>query len=566
MIVPFRSHIRQAWWAVAEDGFKERSAVMLGVDYAGSAMSLGRGVLGMAAEMSPEMEGEAICIEDGGVERKSLGNGRFVGRMVDWEMVKMALEGRINGHGRECLVEKEEQIKYARMIDVEERKVVPCAVGCEYFALSYVWGGVMPEEGALRKGTLPRTIEDAIETTRKMGRRYLWVDALCIDQRPNPTPEQRAEKERQLRIMDMIYSSATLTLVAVAGKDSKAGLPGVNSARPRTIQVRETIGGRTFFTVPPTSTQERNSSLWSTRAWTLQEELLSRRYLFFSDTHVEFIYGSSRVPESLDTKTLSDWGSLVPDSLNQLFLRRDEKTLSDVDDGDRGLSMNLFWGIIINYTSRRMTNDGDSLNAILGLLSVWERMALSSPCVWGLPLADMPQMLGWMHHRSVSPRRRPSFPSWAWAGWDGEVTMNDMRRLGGDGGNRFHSLARDMTVRYVGIDDNELIVEGWQVTLEIRTEPFSDVLMTGTEEVMGNALERNFLHPNTLASGRYECLVIERLEYQIFEGGSLYQRVFLMVLDKSSLIAQRRTLITLTTLPGRDFMCLGPAKRVLRLV
>ncbi|KAK4446585.1 heterokaryon incompatibility protein-domain-containing protein [Podospora aff. communis PSN243] len=557
MIVPFRSYVREAAWSRVGEDMKERAAVMLGLDHAGNAFTSGRA----SWDMSAEMVGEAICVEGG----DKLGNGRFVGRMVDWLVPMEALETCLKEHGEACGFEVSQKLKIANMVDVVARKVVPCPERCNYFALSYVWGGVMPEDGALEKGTLPATIEDAIAVTRIMGMSYLWVDALCIDQSPNPTPEQWAEKEKQLRMMDVIYSSATLTLVAIAGSNSNAGLPGVNPARQRTIQIKEEIGGNTFFTIPPTKVQQSNASVWSKRAWTLQEEFLSRRYLFFSDTHVEFVCVSAEVSECGGASTITDKRSRLPESLKEVFARRDQ-VASSVPGGAQGeMPMEFFLGMIVDYTSRRMTNDGDSLNAILGLMSVWERIALSAPCVWGLPLADMPQSLGWMHHRSVSPRRRPAFPSWAWAGWEGEIRLDDML-FQSDSGNRFHRLTRDMTVRYAGLSGKELVVEGWGVMLEIRTDPFSDVLVTGTDEVMGSVVERNFLHPNTLKSGSYECLVIERLIYQLREGGANYNKVFLVVLDRSGPIAQRGTTITLTTSPGRDFMCLQPVKGVVRMV
>lgn len=97
----------------------------------------------------------------------------------------------------------------------------------------------MPAEGALETCTLPQTIEDAITVTKEMGYCYLWVDALCIDQTQNANPQQRAEKEQQLCMMDMIYSSATLTLIAMAGADSNVGLLGVAPRTPHPAAHRD---------------------------------------------------------------------------------------------------------------------------------------------------------------------------------------------------------------------------------------------------------------------------------------------------------------------------------------
>jgi len=64
-----------------------------------------------------------------------------------------------------------------------------------YTALSYVWGAVphirltkanrakLLEPGCLQAAgitPLPKTIDDAITLTRLLGRRYLWVDSLCL--------------------------------------------------------------------------------------------------------------------------------------------------------------------------------------------------------------------------------------------------------------------------------------------------------------------------------------------------------------------------------------------------
>lgn len=211
-----------------------------------------------------------------------------------------------------------------------------------------------------------------------------------------------------------------------------------------------------------------------------------------------------------------------------------------------------------------MTNDGDSLNAILGLLSVWERTLLPSGCIWGIPVKEHPQGLGWMHGRTSKPKRRPAFPSWSWAGWEGEVLFEDLLKRRSSG--RFHDLARDMSIQYVGVDGKRLAMDGWVLDLDIRAEPFSEVYKPGTDDLLGMVVERNFLHPTTLCSGVYPCLVVERLKYRLAEDGPFFQKVFMLVLDWVGDVAERRTIITLTTLGGGDFECLGPVKKVVTLV
>jgi Heterokaryon incompatibility protein (HET) len=117
-----------------------------------------------------------------------------------------------------------------RLIDVNKRIIIKGATDeTQYVALSYVWGEdkmkrEMPrslktavqinecgvETIELPEG-LPRTIRDAIEVTRAIGYRYLWVDSLCIVQ------DDQQDRHSQINMMDEIYSNATLTIAAGSG-------------------------------------------------------------------------------------------------------------------------------------------------------------------------------------------------------------------------------------------------------------------------------------------------------------------------------------------------------------
>lgn len=130
---------------------------------------------------------------------------------------------------------------------------------------------------------------------------YLKVDALCIDQSPDPTPEQLEAKIEQLNMMATIYGYAALTIVALTGQDSNAGLSGLSVPRP--MQVKEEVNGHVLFTVPPDVDSEIERSTWSSRAWTLQEELISRRRLHFTECQVEFSCLLGSVWEGADMAT-----------------------------------------------------------------------------------------------------------------------------------------------------------------------------------------------------------------------------------------------------------------------
>lgn len=81
------------------------------------------------------------------------------------------------------------------LIDVYGYHLVETTSDQRYVALSYIWGGKVdftttsqnrtslkiPGSLSTKVQPLPVTIRDAIELVRKLGMRYLWVDALCID-------------------------------------------------------------------------------------------------------------------------------------------------------------------------------------------------------------------------------------------------------------------------------------------------------------------------------------------------------------------------------------------------
>jgi hypothetical protein len=108
-----------------------------------------------------------------------------------------------------------------------------------YAALSYVWGrnGIIKctDAGQVLQASLPNVILDVVQVTRRLGLQFLWVDKLCIDQ------EIAETKHEQISRMDDIYRYAEITLIAAAGEDEDAGLPGVGR-RPRTVQPTVQVG------------------------------------------------------------------------------------------------------------------------------------------------------------------------------------------------------------------------------------------------------------------------------------------------------------------------------------
>ncbi|KAI0857185.1 heterokaryon incompatibility protein-domain-containing protein [Xylaria cubensis] len=366
------------------------------------------------------------------------------------------------------------------LIDCRDRRIVSALDVTSnsrplYVALSYVWGNRADISTMSDRNTLPATlsavVEDSIQVTLMLGYQYLWVDKYCVDN------GNKATKRLQLMHMDSVYTNAELTIVAAAGPDESYGLPGLSKKR----SLRQFSFRGDSFTLTSTLPLPHHSivnSHWSTRGWTYQEAILSRRRLVFTDDQLYFECSSMNCCESLDTafdnETLSsglDSQKLIRPSLFGFSVLR----LSSPTCRARRLS-SLFSYVYCaeQYSQRTLTFDDDSLTAFSGIIRMLESNNPTFPVrhIWGIPffhpdddhvshdvsrsigqgfqvapfwrtpspgnvrsseqasvdaegtdyLAFLMLGLGWRHdRRSKPPRRRKNFPSWSWTGWEGSV-------------------------------------------------------------------------------------------------------------------------------------------------
>lgn len=107
------------------------------------------------------------------------------------------------------------------------------------------------------------------------------------------------------------------------------------------------------------------------------------------------------------------------------------------------------------------------------------------------------------------------------------------------------------------------------MTLDIRTEPFSEVVIPGGHETVGCVKERNSFHNNTLPSGKYRCLVVARVSQGIVQSTGLKdQQIFMITLKGTGRVVERETFITLSGIAfdGRDFEEWKPKKCEVTLI
>ncbi len=162
-----------------------------------------------------------------------------------------------------------------KVIDVQQMCIVELPPGCRYLTLSYVWGSkkmfLARKENAAqlsRPGGLQAhweelcpTIRDAIQFTKKLGEKYLWIDSLCIVQ------DGGSEVLDSIHDMDLVYTQATAMICAADDRSLDQGLPGVVFSRKPRQYVREILPGLTVV-AQHDFLEFVDDSAYATRGWT----------------------------------------------------------------------------------------------------------------------------------------------------------------------------------------------------------------------------------------------------------------------------------------------------------
>jgi Heterokaryon incompatibility protein (HET) len=220
---------------------------------------------------------------------------------ADYSLIKSWIKVCRTYHPGSCgkSVDFQRQFMRLKLIDVYERVVKLVQDCAPYIALSYVWGEVPKgqERGTRQQQTsevilkssgsyplpkrLPKTIEDALTVVKRLGERYLWVDAYCINQ------NDEAEMKLQIDNMRLVYECASLTIVAMDGVNAEAGLSGVSRPLQQRYQpVVDMCDYRLMATFVDPVSDNHGTAPWGSRAWTFQEGILSRRCVFFDQKHI----------------------------------------------------------------------------------------------------------------------------------------------------------------------------------------------------------------------------------------------------------------------------------------
>ncbi|KAE9581855.1 hypothetical protein CGCF415_v004313 [Colletotrichum fructicola] len=334
---------------------------------------------------------------------------------------------------------------FIRLLDLETNCLIETSTPPEFVALSYVWGTVevftlgmdnylnLMKPGSLTEyeGKFPKTIQDAMKLTKLLGYRYLWTDSICIIQRGDE--DERGDdddKAVQLRLMDVVYSRASVTVTAASGTDANVRLAGVCGVSRSKIQnTARYSDDLLLLALMPDFEDGVQQMYWNSRGWTYQERLLSRRLLVFTRDTVYFQCGQMTCTEDFN---MLKPGVIQSASQQDIMLSRGEEppTLTPRSQYRLGISEEYYYRMVTEYTSRHMSHADDRVNGFEGILNVL-RNVYGDVFIWGMWTGDMLlQSLLWQPRQELRRVYRwntttPVYPTWAWAGWTGAVRFDD---------------------------------------------------------------------------------------------------------------------------------------------
>ncbi|KUJ12463.1 HET-domain-containing protein [Mollisia scopiformis] len=420
----------------------------------------------------------------------------------------------------------------SRLVDVgtsedDNVHIIIAKDNMRYLALSYCWGNndsmkltsdMLTDwiEG-IQFSLLPKTLKDAVMCTRQLGLRYLWVDRLCIIQ------DDEMDKAREIAAMPQIYSMAYLTISAASAKSSEDGFLKTRKETHEAISLSwvelpylSSKGASGLVTLKLSESCEDfnwpNTRAIDSRAWTMQEQILSPRLLHFCTFHIVW---KCKAREKIGTSEAIE--------RSQPAWSKEQKV------GQENSILNSWENIIARYTERKLSCPDDKLTAISAVAQAYcvqsgalskhhqallqeqtsEIQPLPRAYVAGLWRHEMPFALCWWRPWDGQPEFRPlspRAPSWSWASVDGSIFYYESTNTASYNTNAT-ILAYDITLKsplqeFGAVSSGELKLRG-RLKEGIQLDySSSNIEVQNVNGIAGNAIFFPDARDDQLGSGR----------------------------------------------------------------
>lgn len=341
-----------------------------------------------------------------------------------------------------------------------------------YNTLSHCWGSkpflclseetIVQFSEELPVSELTKTFQEAIDFTRRLGVRYLWIDSLCIVQ----DKYDPSDWLRESRFMDKIYGNGYINLSATASTDGTQGIyrsRHPSAIRPPVINyMHDDHEEHIQFEVSDYIEIALEDGPLHDRAWTHQERLVSPRTLHFTDQELIWecreLFASEKYPERipLEFRGFSD------PHLKPLALRP-----SDAKSGEEAMETmyERWWMIQEQFSEAQLTFPDDTVPAISGMAKLFEPL-MKDIYVAGMWKNRLETELLWYvypekQRESERVRRRYYTPSFSWTSVSERISRYRPRAIPSDLTQKASILGLDL--QYVSEDHT-----GYIKTAELR--------------------------------------------------------------------------------------------------
>jgi hypothetical protein len=259
-----------------------------------------------------------------------------------------------------------------------------------------------------------------------MGVRYLWIDALCIVQ------DSADDWEQESKRMGSVYRNSKFTISALTSPSGTHGIltrtKNSPSPMPSTVRVYSNPELEGTVEVFRGDLSEEDLSLLDnkapleSRAWTLQEKVLSPRVLFYGTKQTYWKCSQAlECVEGLPPGLRTPEDAYLP-ILSPVLHHQADGPLGPVDTE---MLLAEYYSLARSYSGRQLTKKADKLPAFSGLVEAMHRI-LGGSYLAGLWSSDFNRGLLWYAEmRSCAHVQTYRVPSWSWAVTDEPLIFGD---------------------------------------------------------------------------------------------------------------------------------------------
>ncbi|KAG4427755.1 hypothetical protein IFR05_016762 [Cadophora sp. M221] len=351
----------------------------------------------------------------------------------------------------------------------------------DYMTLSHCWGGL--QHCVLDRTTidefyhtgiqftkLPKTFQDAVIITKRLGVDFIWIDSLCIIQ------GDADDWKREARTMSDVYRHSICNIAASSARNSTDGC------------FSDRDGSKLRLTKTPEGNYIANETdVFSqyplyTRAWVFQESFLAQRTLDFGRGQIFWRcskYRASEVfPQGIEPSKVEEYHPAMPlhkqgyrglkhdviPSANLISSRprmwsKDWFNLGDHYKAPSRSSQDgfKFWSQTVeNYSVTKLTKGTDRIVALSGVAS-------SLGSFFGEYLAGhwrthLPIELLWRSESRTRLVYQDRAPSWSWFSTEGQISYKLCKSIFENG--KLMCRVQDTTIEEVSGPNGELFLKG----------------------------------------------------------------------------------------------------------